>query len=83
MKYEVQNMNHEKIIKKILGIDIDIDEIKEIDYHYLGSVFQNSELSYESIILFMDNYKKEIISNSLKDESLIDNFLSDNNLKYR
>lgn len=35
MKYEVQNMNHEKIIKKILGIDIDIDEIKEIDYHYL------------------------------------------------
>ena len=71
-------MNHEKIIKKILGIDIDIDEIKEIDYHYLGSVFQNSELSYESIILFMDNYKKEIISNSLKDESLIDNFLPQN-----
>ena len=73
-------MNHEKIIKKILGIDIDIDEIKEIDYHYLGSVFQNPELSYESIILFMDNYKKEIISNSLKDESLIDNFLRENDI---
>ena len=69
-------MDYERIIKNLLSTDIDVGAaLKVVDNHYIGRIFKDKKLTFDTVKEFINKYENEIISCSLKDEALINNFL--------
>ena len=68
-------MDFEKTFERLFKTRNISRQLDQVGHAYLGALFDNESLTYETMITFINEHKKELIESALNDEKLIDNIL--------